>query len=199
VVTAVYRMDAVAVETFWRDGYVILRGLLDPTVYEHARSLSGRTVQRKFQSQVLPLRPAADPHDNAPLEERWARVARELVADVGVDSDNASTVVKAGTWGRHDMLDPCVYELLARPELLDVVRAILGPELTANGDWWFRPAVSEKIGVHWGYPYHQDSYFYGGSVKPGDCQIVSLWLPLVDVDERSGCLQCAAPRISRAR
>ena len=137
-------MDAAGVETFWRDGcanlclhvsavtvhcsartrallahslalrYVILRGLLDPAVYEPVRSLIERTAQAKFRSQVLPLRPCADPHEGAPVEERWARVAQELIADTGVDSGRANTVVKAGTWGRHDMLDPCVHELLVR-------------------------------------------------------------------------------------
>ena len=94
--------------------YVILRGLLDPAVYDPVRSLIERTAQTKFRSQVLPLRPSADPHEGLSVEERWARVAQELVADTGIDFSRASAVVKAGTWGRHDMLDPCVHDLLVR-------------------------------------------------------------------------------------
>ena len=184
-------MDERSLAAFWRDGYVVLRQLLPPAAYEPVVHLIQRTTHAKFQRLLLPIRPAADPHSALPYEQRWATLAQELLADEQVDAAAARQIVKAGTWGRHDMLDPCVHELLASPELLGVAKAILGPELTANGDWWFRPAVSEKIGVHWGYPYHQDSYFYGGSVRPEDCQVVSLWLPLVDVDERSGCLQCA--------
>ena len=88
------------------------------------------------------------------------------------------------------MLDRRVHALHRSPELLWLVRALLVPELTANGDYHFRPAVSDSLGVDWGYLHHQESHYYGGSVSAcnGGLSVVSLWIPLVDVDEKSGCL-----------
>ena len=42
-----------------------------------------------------------------------------------------------------------------------IAQTLLGPEVQANGDFWFRAAVSEDIGVDWGYEVHQDSFNYG--------------------------------------
>jgi hypothetical protein len=68
------------------------------------------------------------------------------------------------------------------------------PEVTANGDYYFRPAISDDI-VDWGLEYHQDSWNYGGDIdaKPrrqlvDGLQVLTLWVPLVAVDGTSGAL-----------
>ena len=88
-------------------------------------------------------------------------------------------------------------------DILITVKAVVVPAATsllyfrqANGDFWFRAAVSEDIGIDWGYEYHQDSFNYGtpaevllqGGARDALCQVLSLWIPLVPVDAQSGCL-----------
>jgi hypothetical protein len=180
--------DPVALrEAFERDGYVICRGLFD-TAAPPVRALLARQVEAKYQA-LLAIRPGAAPHRGASLQRRWALLAADLLADESVDRGEAEALVRAGAWGRREMLSPEVHALYRTPALLALVRALLGPEITANGDYHFRPAVSPDLGVPWGYSHHQESHYYQGTVDPGGTlQVLSLWLPLVDVDETSGCL-----------
>ena len=87
-----------------------------------------------------------------------------------------------------------VYELLTHPKILDIVASLIGPEITVNGDYWIRfkmPTGGESV-----FPWHQDSIYYNGNADPGqqvtfseESQILTVWIPMVDVDERNGCLQ----------
>ena len=55
------------------------------------------------------------------------------------------------------MLDLRTYELITHETLLAVARQLLGPEGTVNGDYYFRPALSDHI-LDWGLEFHQDSW-----------------------------------------
>ena len=139
----------------------------------------------------------ADPHRGAAMEQRWALVAAELLADETVDRGKALALVQAGAWGRHQMLEPAVHALHRSPELLWLVKTLLGPELTANGDYHFRPAVSGSLGVEWGYLHHQESHYYGGSVAAEDgLSVLSLWMPLVDVEPSDEVIERWATKLS---
>ena len=114
------------------------------------------------------------------------------------------------------MLDLRTYELITHETLLAVARQLLGPEVTVNGDYYFRPALSDHI-LDWGLEFHQDSWnckcrgalfallataaeeaaahVDGGDTlakplqqKVEGLQVLTLWLPLVPVDRTSGAL-----------
>jgi hypothetical protein len=132
---------------------------------------------------------AFDGHERAGFTMRWVELAREFAADPAATERLA---LVNSTWGGLDMLDESTYELYTCPACKMIARALLGPEVQAKGDFWFRAAVSEDIGVDWGYEYHQDSFNYGTSSKflgdDAQCQVLSLWIPLVSVDADSDCL-----------
>ena len=87
-----------------------------------------------------------------------------------------------------------VYQLITHSAILDIVASLLGPEITANGDYWLRfkmPTGDDSV-----FPWHQDSIYYNGNANPDQSvvlsersQILTVWIPMVDVDEKNGCLQ----------
>ena len=78
------------------------------------------------------------------------------------------------TWGGMDMLHEATHALYTCPACKTIATALLGPEVQANGDFWFRAAVSEDIGVQWGYEYHQDSFNCPLRLPPAYCVLIRL-------------------------
>ena len=164
-------------DTFGRDGYLVLRGLCGEEVLEPVRRLIGRSVDERIGAmhragQVASL------YREAPFERRWALAAR----DYNRDSARPSL---SRNWGQRDLLDRAVYQLLTCPPLLGLARDLLGPEVTANGDFWIRPKIPHDASTT--FAWHQDSFYYGGEVWT-DLRILSVWIPLVDADDGNGCL-----------
>eukprot|EP01043_Picozoa_sp_COSAG02_P026526 COSAG02_NODE_1532_length_12086_cov_6.489447_6_plen_320_part_00 len=187
---------------FERDGYYVFRGLLDPaeSTLRPAQELMEDKVDtmaaKLAAARVAAGAPARSAHVGAPFESRWARLARDFAEDCrgGALPSDQLALISAGSWGRSDMLDPRVHDLITHDALLAVARLLLGPEVLANGDYYFRPAVSDLI-VDWGLEYHQDSFNYGGDIhaeqlspRVKGLQVLTLWLPLVPVNHRTGTL-----------
>ena len=63
-----------------------------------------------------------------------------------------------------DALDERVHTLATHPGLLPAIKVMLGPNLTVNGDYYFRSTVADWI-VDGGLEFHQDSYNYGGDIS----------------------------------
>jgi hypothetical protein len=136
-------------------------------------------------------------YEQAHFSNRWARLAQDLAGDcrAGLLPAESMSLVSAGSWGGLEMLDPRVHRFMTLHPVLEAVRILLGPELTANGDFYFRPAVSDMV-VDWGLEYHQDSFNYGGDITARPVtpqlvrglQVLTVWLPLVPVDHQSGAL-----------
>jgi hypothetical protein len=74
--------------------------------------------------------------------------------------------------------------LACNPKLLDVLETMLGPDISFSGDFHLRPKLPESRLTS--FPWHQDSQYYGAPTR--HLHIVTVWVPLVDVDERNGCL-----------
>ena len=144
---------------FDRDGYVVCRGALDGYDFGPLRRLVERQVQGQADRLAAVRGDSFNPHEQAPFETRWAELAREFAADPTVPEDRRALV--NATWGGMDMLEECLYALYCCAPCKSIAQALLGPEVQANGDFWFRAAVSEDIGIDWGYEYHQDSFNYG--------------------------------------
>ena len=98
-----------------------------------------------------------------------------------------------------------VFDLVAAPQLLDVLRALLGDAVTYSYAGLCRCRLPDASGPRTRYglpfPMHQDSQYYDsvnwddGTTKPGlehstaRVHIVSAWMPLVDTDEHNGALR----------
>ena len=171
-------MGAEERQKFAADGYLVQRQILDPTVLEPLRQAIDRFVDAHTR-RLYGTAKIAHLYDGASFRERWARVAREYHRH-----PNRQPLPRS--WGGAELLDRAVYDLYTHPRLTAIATALLGAELTANGDFWVRPMVPQD--AHTTFTWHQDSFYYGGQIRP-QLQILSVWIPLVDVDERNGCLR----------
>jgi hypothetical protein len=163
---------------FNADGYIILRQFLKPALLDPVRALIAQYVDTQAHSfhahgQI------ANRHEQAPFEQRWALIAAEYL-------QSPQQEPLSRTWGGRELLAPAIHALYTDPHLLDTVAALLGPELTANGDFWIRPKITADPKTT--YTWHQDSFYYGGESSE-DLLIVSAWIPLVDTDQHNGCLK----------
>ena len=171
-------LDAQQKQAFEQDGYLMVAQALGPTVLDSVR----RHISGYIDEQVQLLHADGKVNElsvDAAFDQRWALVCREneLVADDG----GRPTV----SWGRRAMLGKPIYELLTDRALTHIAASLIGEEITAHGDYWVRPnmATDPATTLEW----HQDSHYYGG--ETAGFQVLTVWIPLVDVDEQNGCLR----------
>lgn len=79
---------------------------------------------------------------------------------------------------------PELFNLIRHPAILDSVSSLLGSEVAWTGSFVTRPKLPQNASAT--FPWHQDSQYYGGPTQ--HLHVVSVWIPLVDVDEDNGCL-----------
>jgi ectoine hydroxylase-related dioxygenase (phytanoyl-CoA dioxygenase family) len=170
-----HALSAEQLADYDRDGYLVLRGVLPPTVLDQLRAVFTATVDRlaaQWKAEGL----IEDAHQELPFETRFAALRTQNPARF------------ATSW-RKTLIDPAVYQLWQLPELVGPVRSLLGDELYAHGVWNGRPREPHDPiqKVLW----HQDAHYYK-NWDPTDGGLVSVWMPLVPVDAESGCLEMAA-------
>ena len=157
-------------DQYQKDGYVHVPGLFGPHELEPLRGVIRQTVDgvaHKLYADGL----ITHLHADAPLNRRLADVYQ------GVEK-------KSIGWNQEVLSKP-VYDMLTFKPLLDIIEAFVGPEVQANGDYWLRTKLpGEKLTT---FPWHQDSFYYGDPTH--HLHVVSVWIPLVDVDEHNGCMQ----------
>jgi phytanoyl-CoA hydroxylase len=151
-------------------GYAHVPGLLSASDLAPLRGVIDQTVERVAQA-LLEKGLIDDAHRNAPWTRRLAELYR--------------TVKKQSIGWNQEVLSKAVYDLLTFPPLLDIVEALAGPEVQANGDYWLRTKLPHEALTT--FPWHQDSFYYGDPTQ--HLHIVSVWIPLVDVDEHNGCME----------
>ena len=151
-------------------GYVVVPGVLGEAELGPVRGAITAAVDRKARV-LLAEKAIADLHEQASFTRRMARIFE----DAGTEDF---------AWN-NEVFSRGIYDLLMSSAVLDAVESLLGPELTVNGDYWVRPKLPG--GRRTTLPWHQDSGYYGPASLA--VPILSLWIPLVDVDERNGCLK----------
>ena len=159
-------------EAFDTDGYVLLRGLLEPEelspVLRVILEAADRLIDDLFERGRLPSRFAAEP-----MVARW----QHAVAALGGEHERRS-------WDA-DVVTPELYALMAHPRVLDVVEPLIGGEIEATGLIAVRPKIpnDKRTTVLW----HQDSNYFGEQTAAQ--RIISVWFPLVQADTNNGCMQ----------
>ncbi len=163
---------------FDREGYVVVRGLLDEQALAPVRQVIARSVDRRVE-QLYEQGLIGQRYEEEPFARRWARVFAEYTR-------HPHAAPHLTVWGRHEILDRVIYDLYTDPRLTHIATALIGPAITANGDFWVRPKAPGDVSTT--LAWHQDSFYYGGIVAD-HMQVLSVWMPLVDVDIRNGCLK----------
>lgn len=167
------RLTAEEREQLGRDGFVVLRGIIPATALEAVRQVFEVTVDnlaRQWREEGF----VTDTADYESFERRFALLRAQLPP-------------KFPTSWRKVLVSRAVYALWQEPALVDRVRDLIGDEVFAHGIWNGRPrepghAEVQRIG------WHQDAHYYR-AWDPADGALLTVWMPLVPVDARNGCLQ----------
>ena len=189
-------VDEAARARFAEDGYVVLRGLLDPKRdltplrAEYESLLDEVAAQLKCDGVV------SSTYADLPFGERFCALVGEMGSALMNHLDiclpqkgvTADTPVHCG---------PGAFGLLTNPRLLDAVEAIVGPEIYANPTQHVRIKPPEDCLPHEGTivpeiyqaPWHQDL----GTVMPeaDESRILTVWIPVTKATVENGCLLVA--------
>jgi hypothetical protein len=140
---------------YHRDGYIIVRDLISPQdiqmLYDWATDL--------FYGRILVngLEPAPE---NATLDQLLDRIARNRIHQL-------------------HRSQPAAERGLLLPRVLDVIEALIGPDVAALQSMvFFNPP--NRGGQGW----HQDAYY----IKTYPDSLIGAWIALEDADEENGCL-----------
>ena len=156
-------------EQFDKDGYLVVRGALPDSVLQPIRDLIDRNVDA--HARELQAKGAIESvHADASFGRRLALLYR--------DSES-----RMRSWNTF-LFSPELYALVRHEAILDALQPLLGEEISFNGDYHLRPKMPGSTFT--AFPLHQDSQYYGS--ETGRILVISVWIPLVDVDEHNGCL-----------
>jgi hypothetical protein len=176
---------------FTEQGFLVVRGLLDipgeiaPLIAEYEQRLDAVCRELHAEGRLPSI------HDDMPFGERLVRLYAETTGNLAQHFDislpqggvTAETPIHVG---------PAVFRLLTSPRLLDVVEALIGPEIVSNPVQHVRIKppqryVAEQTGGLIGATsWHQDQ----GVVLPeaDESQILTVWLPVTTATVENGCL-----------
>lgn len=167
-----FPLTADQLAAYERDGFVVVPGMVPLSTVDAVRTVFAAVVERLartwFDEGFV-----TDTFDDEPFETRYARLREQLPP-------------KFPTSWRKILVSPEVHALWRTPEILGRARSIVGDEVYAHGVWNGRPREPHTSvqTIAW----HQDAHYYKGW-NGDDGKLLSVWMPLVPVDERHGCLQ----------
>ena len=176
-------LSAEQIESFNRDGYLVVENILDNTVLDPVRDeyqtlldglCDGWGIREgSFQDKVE--RAYAEGHE-------WFQPM-----DISLPGDR----IKADT-PMH--FGPAVFDMITAPRLLDMVEDLIGPEITSNPIQHVRIKPPERKlnpdearGHIGGTDWHQDRAV---ALEDADeTRMVTVWLAVTDATVENGCLQ----------
>ena len=185
-------MQRINTEELAEQGYTIVRGVLDPATdlapvkEEFAEILDG------VVSDLLAAGKIDQTYGELPFEERLIAVQRAAGVDLAIKFD---PTLPASMISEEDEINlrPRMFSLLTNEKLLDVVSAVIGPDIAINPVNHVRMKVplskAPKVtGALTGTtPWHQD---LGACVEDADeSRIVIAWLPINVPLVETGTLQ----------
>ena len=159
------------VTQYERDGFLIVEGLLSdddlqPVIDELAADMDV-LARRLFEAGRI-----TSTYADEGFYTRMAAIASEY--------DQAPGLFQIST-----PMGPELAALWSSDRLLDIVAAIIGPDIEGGAIWTVRPKAPENVLMT--VPWHQDSGYLSpngqGTAQP------ACWIPLLDVGEENGCLQ----------
>lgn len=159
-----------------RDGYVVIRDLIDDRDLEPIRDFIKAKVDA-YGRELYGEGKLSSPYLDESFERRYAAICEEL--------DILPRNWSFGMFGRE------FYDLYNLPGVLDVLRELMGPEVSNIGS----PALRTKLpgSVITSFPWHQDSQYLDQSTigkkekHTEGLHMVTVWVPLVEATIENGC------------
>ena len=154
---------------YQRDGFLLVRQAIPPADLEPLRACIHRQVGI-YANEMFSDGKIKDPFDDLPFGQRLAALHRE-------------NEIRLRSWNQ-PALGPELHALIQHPGIVNALEPLLGPNVSFNGDYHLRPKMPDSELT--AFPLHQDSQYYGKQSR--HAHIITVWIPLVDVDEVNGCL-----------
>lgn len=177
---------------FDEDGFVVIRGLLDPkrdlaaVVTEYDSVLDALAQRWKTDGHLT------ESHDGLPFAQRLLKTVIEARQpyDLAMDISLPQADIRNDTPMHHG---PAVFALLRNPVLLDAVEQFIGPEIYSNPIQHTRIKLPESLlppeawtGLTARIDWHQDQGVLTSDAD--DSEILTVWFPLTDAHLDNGCL-----------
>ncbi len=176
-VTCQSRLSDADLEAFQRDGYLILRGVLDQDYIAECITATQTWIDHQIQA--------------------W--YDEGLISELYEEEDFRHRFLKAWQAAgepyyprspRKDMIKleaQRMYDILLNERLLDIAESILGTEnIVSHGIFNLRPkAPNQKFTDT---PWHQDAQYFR---EYADVNMVNMWFPMHPVDAKNSCLAFA--------
>ena len=187
-------MDGEQLDRFNREGYVVLEDVLHPrdldALHEEYHEILDRLAPRLVASERL-----TQDYGNLEFGQRYVEMIGEVEEMYDVyQSLDISMPLREGLSPNAEMsTGPAVFSVLTHPQLLDIVEAIVGPEILVNPTQHTRikpPArrlpeiVTDTIIAR--TTRHQDFAFLEPEVYETD--MLTVWVAVTDATSENGCL-----------
>lgn len=164
-------------EQFNDQGYVKLQDFLGTSVVAQARSAMEELVEQHAQQLVSSGKIASEMQEE-PFETRFFRLYEHHLDD-------------APKSFRRELHLAGLFDLFFNPALLDVVEALIGPEIRLYPNYSARPKFPEWKGTE--VLWHQDGGYTeqleGAKGNVELQRMVNVWTPLVPARVANGCMQ----------
>lgn len=163
-------------EHFQEQGYVILKGWIEPTVLDGVRAALNGLVDG-IADRLVAAGKIADPLRDEPFDTRLDRLCTSC-------RDEAPSIF------RKELHLAGMYGLFFHDGLLDAAEFLLGGEIRLYPNYSVRPKLPdfEPVRVLW----HQDGGYTdieGNNRGVDSLRMVNVWAPLVPANVRNGCMQ----------
>ena len=155
--------------TYARDGYQLIERAIPQAVLEPFRAHISQQIGIHAQT-LLDEGEIDDLYEGLPFGKRLAAL-------------HANFELRLRQWNE-PAFGPALHALINHPAIAAALEPLLGPDISFNGDYHLRPKMPDSERT--AFPLHQDSQYYGKASQ--HAHIITVWIPLVDVDEVNGCL-----------
>jgi len=185
-------IDSGDLETFQRDGYVVIPHIEGLDVYVEAQLTEFASVLGQIAERLLRNGEIKSLHEGLPLGERFLKLQAEYDGNLVAFFESSLSVLGSGDTPLYN--GPALFNLFTCEPLLDTVQPFIGPEIYVSpahhtrfklpsSEDSKRPASVLSSPVPW----HQDQA--GTMPEADDCRILTVWLPLTDTTLENGCLR----------
>lgn len=187
-------LTADQLDTFDREGYLVLRGVLDKATVLDPIVEEFTGVLDRLAHLLHDAGETTSAFDDLPFSDRFSAIVQES-GSVHSQYFDCSLPQKRFAPDTPFWTGKAVFNLIRNEAILDVIESLIGPEIYANPVQHVRLKPPERLvpvdpatgHVQLGAtPWHQDN---GVITEDADAsEIVTVWLPLTDATVHNGCL-----------